>query len=160
MKVEYTIIDPVPNEMPAKLEFRLILNTEDWLLINQYKSNKFRYYFDVNPSDYSNLKTTALNPDSVVSNSPEYLLVCKWGKDDVDEDIFDKDEEIWYSEEYILESPMLKGNQFKKRIDSIIAGIQEIMKSALLGTNEGFDSCWKEITEIDYGNSEVFVEVI
>ncbi|MEK0336836.1 MAG: hypothetical protein QQN41_05300, partial [Nitrosopumilus sp.] len=105
MKVEYTIIDPNPNEMPAKLEFRLILNTEDWLLINQYKSNKFRYCFDVNPSDYSNLKTTALNPDGVVSNSPEYPLVCKWGKDDVDEDIFDKEEEIWYSKEYILESP-------------------------------------------------------
>ena len=160
MKVEYTIIDPVPNEMQAKLEFRLILNTEDWLLINQYKSNKFRYYFNVNPSDYSNLKTSALNPDKVIRDYPEYPLVCKWSKDDIVKDIFDKDEEIWYSEEYILESLMLKGSQFKKRIDSIIAGIQEIMKSALLGTNEGFYSCWKEITEIDYGNSEVLVDVI
>ena len=152
MKIEFTIIDPVPDEMPAKLKFRLILNTEDWLLINQYKSNKFLYNFDVNPSDYSNLKKTALNhyKDKVVRDYPVYPLACKWGKDDVDKDIFNKDEEIWYSEEYILESLMLNGNQFKKRIESIIVGIQEIMKDAMLGTSEGFYSCWKKQQLINY----------
>ncbi len=160
MKIEYTIIDPIENEYPTSLKFRILIDSKDWLLINQFKPEKFRYFFNVNPSDYVNLKSTALNPDGTESNYPEFPLVCMWGIGKLEEDIFEKGEDIWYSNEYILESNILKGIQFKKRIESIAKGIQEIMKSAVTETSEGFYSCWKQTKSINYRDEATFMEII
>ncbi len=160
MKIEYSIFNPTVNQLPASLTFKLILNSDDWVLLNLFESSKFKSIICRNSDNFSNLDDSTLNPDRNKYIMPNFPLVCSWGKDHVTEGVDNNGNTIWVTNEFKLESESMDDKHFKTLLDEFKEKISQTMKNALNEVGKETFNCWKKTETISYRKKELRMEII
>jgi len=159
MKIEYSIIEPFNLDTTSELRFKIILNSDDWILVNQFPASVFTSAFNVDPNNYNNLENSPLNPDKKVTNSLELALVCSWAPDKLHYKLAESGKEAWETDDILLIGKV-NGAELQKIVDTIVKDMNRLMAAAYKKMKELKNSCWKKTKSINYRDEAIHMEII
>jgi len=154
MKIEYSIIEPFNLDTKSELRFKIILNSNDWILVNQFPASAFTSVFNVDPNCYNDLKKSPLNPDSKVANGLDLELICSWAPDNLHYKLTESGKEEWETDEVLLPG-IVNGAELQKIVDKIAKDMNRIMAAAYKKMKELDNSFWKKTKPISYRDEAI-----
>lgn len=143
-----------PHDQQSELRIRLKIDKDDFVLINQFSSDKFKYELILPRESIISSSMFSVEEDS----SPDFIkITINWGKDTYEER-FDENKDIyWISEkEYIItlnQEPTVAYSP-KSFVNKLHEGITYVMKRLRDTIPYNDKSCFQEVLQVKYVDSE------
>ncbi|MBL7085989.1 MAG: hypothetical protein ISS28_02645 [Candidatus Cloacimonetes bacterium] len=146
MKVVYSIINEV-NKTIGELRFKLVLDKNDYILVNQFPSEYFTITYRVEKGHVIECSKSFKEKEPAEG---WFYLKCNWGKESLHpvekEGKFIK----WETDEFFIKKCGIDGTPLDKLLEVFTEQIKQIMKELKKKVPETDTSCWEEIEKIEY----------
>lgn len=146
MKVVYSIINEV-NKTIGKLRFKIVLNKNDYVLVNQFPLEYFSVTYKINV-DYVYESSKSFKEKEPAEGW--FYLGFNWGKESLRS--IEKEGKVveWDTDEFWIKKCGIERAPLDKLLEVFTGRVTQIMKELKKKVPEGDASCWEEIEEIEY----------
>ena len=146
MKVFYSIINEV-NKTDGELRFKLVLDKNDYVLVNQFPSEYFTVPYKIN-ADHVYESSESFKEKEPVQGW--FYLKCCWGKESLSP--IEKEGKVieWETDEFKIKKCAIDIEPLAELLLVFTTEIKRIMRRYKERVPKGDTSCWEEIEKIEY----------
>ncbi len=150
MKAIYSIVIPTSSSIPSTLYFRLVFNSDDYLLFKQVHKREYAVHFVLDPVNLVDIEQSPFNPSgNTESTSLRLPLKVHWSLDELHECHDNEGNKYWQTQNFWLKWHA-EGKAVQKLVDHLLSDCEKMMHDFASAIDQDNISCWEREVDIEY----------